>query len=117
MAMEVQQQQMQDLIKNVTEKCNDKCSGTSVSAANVRLCVCEKIPVRDLTFFFCLTKWQKKQKPMSFHFIFRGFSPPFFHTQGNTLDKREQGCFSMCMDRYIDTMQTVNQALLARQNR
>ncbi|GMH49553.1 hypothetical protein TrRE_jg10329 [Triparma retinervis] len=38
-------------------------------------------------------------------------------TSGSQLDKREQGCYSMCMDRYTDTMQAVTQALQARNNR
>mmetsp|Transcript_13473 Transcript_13473/g.27496 ORF Transcript_13473/g.27496 Transcript_13473/m.27496 type:complete len:89 (-) Transcript_13473:47-313(-) len=37
-------------------------------------------------------------------------------TSGNQLDKREQGCYSMCMDRYTDTMTAVTQALQARNN-
>ena len=38
-------------------------------------------------------------------------------TSGTTLDKREQGCMSLCMDRYIDTMTEVQKALMARQER
>ncbi|GMH52392.1 hypothetical protein TrLO_g4407 [Triparma laevis f. longispina] len=38
-------------------------------------------------------------------------------TSGTTLDKREQSCMSLCMDRYIDTMTEVQKALMSRQER
>ena len=38
-------------------------------------------------------------------------------TSGSQLDKREQGCYSMCMDRYADTVKVVTQALQARNDR
>lgn len=33
------------------------------------------------------------------------------------LEKPEQACIAMCMDRYMETQQTVTQVLMARQSR
>mmetsp|Transcript_20992 Transcript_20992/g.27250 ORF Transcript_20992/g.27250 Transcript_20992/m.27250 type:complete len:83 (-) Transcript_20992:278-526(-) len=38
-------------------------------------------------------------------------------SSGDRLTNKEQNCLAMCMDRYIDTMGAVNQAMLDRQNR
>mmetsp|Transcript_28587 Transcript_28587/g.48301 ORF Transcript_28587/g.48301 Transcript_28587/m.48301 type:complete len:80 (+) Transcript_28587:53-292(+) len=37
-------------------------------------------------------------------------------TSGNSLDSREQSCLSNCSDRYMETMQLVNQVLVERNN-
>ena len=65
MQAELHQQQVTDTVQQVTERCTQRCAGTS----------------------------------------------------GDRLDKREQGCMSLCMDRYVDTMGEVQKALMARQER
>jgi import inner membrane translocase subunit TIM13 len=37
--------------------------------------------------------------------------------RGEGLDSSESNCVSNCMDRYMDTMGVVNQALMSRQSR
>ncbi|KAJ1463272.1 hypothetical protein M885DRAFT_504901 [Pelagophyceae sp. CCMP2097] len=37
-------------------------------------------------------------------------------TSGNHLERNEQQCMAMCIDRYVDCMNGVNEALVARQN-
>ncbi|CAM9655356.1 unnamed protein product [Heterosigma akashiwo] len=37
-------------------------------------------------------------------------------TDGDRLSSREQNCLAMCMDRYVDTMGVVNNAMVERQN-
>ncbi|KAG5179040.1 Tim10/DDP family zinc finger-domain-containing protein [Tribonema minus] len=38
-------------------------------------------------------------------------------SKGDRLDSGEQSCLALCMDRYVDTMQLVNKAVVDRQDR
>lgn len=95
---EANQQIMTEMMKNMVSACFDKCSGTSVGGI---VCCCMLYMV-SLSF--------------SMIFIYLVLCCGDYGIQGDKLDSREQSCFAMCQDRYLETRVHVQQALQKRQD-